>query len=57
MLSLFAKDKETDLPKEMTDVEKTALAVDEINRILRESAPKERPDLPDQRIYIFQRQF
>ena len=32
MLALFARDKEAVLPKEMTDVEKLARSVDEIDR-------------------------
>lgn len=56
MLALFARDKEAVLPKEMTDVEKLARSVDEIDRILRDIAPPDRPE-PDQRIFIFQRQF
>jgi hypothetical protein len=57
MLTLFAKEKETVLPKEMADVEKTGNAQDEIKRILREYHPEEGPTIPDHRIFIFQRQF
>jgi hypothetical protein len=57
MLTLFAKDKDVVLPREIRDIEKTANAGDEITRILRDSNPADRPELPDQRIYIFQRQF
>ncbi|WP_438445819.1 hypothetical protein [Gorillibacterium sp. sgz5001074] len=57
MLTLFAKEKETDLPKEMTDVERWIPAADEISRILREVPAGDRPEMPDHRIFIFQRQF
>lgn len=57
MLTLFAKEKEAVLPEEIQNIEKTAGAQDEIIRILREAKPEDMPGIPDQRIYIFQRQF
>lgn len=57
MLTLFAREKKAVSPEEILEIEKTATAPDEIERLLHERIPKDLPELPNERLYIFQRQF
>ncbi|MDF2923417.1 MAG: hypothetical protein K0R57_2331 [Paenibacillaceae bacterium] len=57
MITLFSKKKKTAYPEEIYEIEKLANAQDEISRILREHRPVEWPQVSNQQLSIFQRQF